>query len=229
MSKRSTTSSSKTNGTAIAYYRVSTTKQGASGLGLEAQRAAVEAYARTNALAIVSEYTEIETGTRKRKRPILRKALADASATDSTLLIAKLDRLARNVHFISGLMESGASFVAVDNPSVTPLTLHVLAAVAEQEAMMISSRTKAALDATKARGTKLGSPQNLTDEARALGPEANRDAAIDAMRPATAYAKRLRSDGMTLREIANQMNEDGFRTREGKLFAAMQIQRLLKR
>ena len=155
---------------AVSYYRVSTARQGASGLGLEAQRASVTAYAKANGLAIVSEFTEIETGTRKKKRKVIYKELAAAKACDGVLLIAKLDRLARNVVFISTLMESGAPFVCVDFPQVTNLTLHILAAVAEEEARMISARTKAALKRAKARGTKLGAPQS--DASRAQLAEA---------------------------------------------------------
>ena len=227
MSKRNT--STNTTNTAIAYYRVSTAKQGASGLGLEAQRASVEAYAAAHGMQIVGEYTEVETGTRKRKRVEVYRAITEAKRLGCTLLIAKLDRLARNVHFISGLMESGVPFVAVDMPAVTPLTLHVLAAVAEAEAQMISARTKAALQIVKSRGVKLGTPENLTHEAKLSGAAANRAKAVHDSQQATCLAQHLHSTGNSLREIAYELNTNGFTTRTGKAFTAMQIKRMLDR
>ena len=142
--------------TFIGYTRVSTDKQAASGLGLAGQVTAIEGYAQSAGGRLLASYQETESG-RNNDRPQLAKAMAHAKRIGATLIIAKLDRLARNVHFISGLMESGVQFVAVDNPAATPLTLHILAAVAEAEAAAISSRTKAALAAAKARGQKLGS------------------------------------------------------------------------
>ncbi len=145
----------------VAYLRVSTDKQGRSGLGLEAQRAAVVRHAAASAGgSIIGEHVEVESG-RKKDRPQLAAALADCRARRAVLVIAKLDRLARNVHFVAGLMESGVEFVASDMPTVNRLTVHILAVVAEEEARMISARTKAALDAAKARGVKLGNPHLL--------------------------------------------------------------------
>ena len=135
----------------IPYYRVSTKKQGASGLGLEAQVASVNSYAIAGAHKIIASYQEIETGKRS-DRPELAKAIMHAKRAKATLIIAKLDRLARNVHFLSGLMEARVDFVCCDNPHANRLTLHILAAVAEDEARAISERTKAALAAYKARG-----------------------------------------------------------------------------
>src|SRR3954466_1761959 len=156
----------------VAYYRVSTAKQGASGLGLEAQREAVAGYLNGGNWQLAAEFTEVESG-RKNDRPELAKGLALCRRIGATLIIAKLDRLARNVAFVSNLMESGVEFVAVDFPTANQLTIHILAAVAEHEREMISARTKAALAAAKARGTKLGNP-NLTDAARAKGREVAR-------------------------------------------------------
>ena len=133
----------------VAYYRVSTAKQGASGLGLDAQRAAVATWAAANGAAVLAGYTEVESGKRA-DRPELRKALAHAKRSRATMVIAKLDRLSRNVHFLSGLMESGVDFIACDNPHANKLTIHILAAVAEDEAKRISERTKAVLAAYKA-------------------------------------------------------------------------------
>lgn len=141
----------------IAYYRVSTTGQGESGLGLEAQRMAVQAYLAANAGAeLVAEFTEIESG-KKKNRPELAEALKLCKRRKATLIIAKLDRLARNVHFISGLMESRVDFLACDNPHATRLMVHMLAAFAEHEREMISQRTKEGLKAARARGAILGS------------------------------------------------------------------------
>ena len=139
----------------VAYFRVSTDKQGVSGLGLEAQREAVSRHVAIAQGVIVAEFQEIESGKRN-DRPQIAAALAACRLRRATLVIAKLDRLARNVFFISSLMESGVDFVACDNPHATRLTIHILAAVAEHEREMISQRTKAALAAAKARGKKLG-------------------------------------------------------------------------
>lgn len=134
------------NGHYIAYYRVSTTRQGQSGLGLEAQQQAVKQYLNGGNWQILAEFTEIESGKRN-DRPKLAEAIALCKRLQATLVIAKLDRLARNVHFISGLMESGVEFVAVDNPNANRLMLHMLAAFAEHEREQISRRTKDALAA----------------------------------------------------------------------------------
>lgn len=212
---------------AVAYYRVSTQKQGHSGLGLEAQKASVTAYAQAQGLNVVQEFTEVESG-RKKNRPQLQAALEQCRRTGARLLIAKLDRLARNVAFISALMESGVEFTAVDMPEADRLTLHVMAAVAEREAELISSRTRAALAARKARGLSLGT-NNLTPENRAKGPEAIKDAARQATRQATAFAQTLRGQGATLAAIATTLNESGFTTRTGAQWTAMQVKRILDR
>src|SRR5216684_5761135 len=147
----------------IAYLRVSTDKQGHSGLGIEAQRKAVNDYLDGGHWQLLAEHVEVESGKRA-DRPQLQAALAHAKATGATVVIAKLDRLARNVAFIANLMESGVEFTAADMPMANRLTVHVLAAVAEHEREAISARTKAALAAAKARGQKLGNPNG----ARAL-------------------------------------------------------------
>lgn len=139
----------------IAYYRVSTTRQGRSGLGLEAQQSAVLTYLDGKSCTLLKEFTEIESGKRS-DRPQLAAALAACRLYKATLIIAKLDRLARNVAFVSTLMEAGVEFVAVDFPQANRLTIHILAAVAEHEAKVISDRTKAALEAAKKRGVVLG-------------------------------------------------------------------------
>src|ERR1700682_3493913 len=160
----------------IAYYRVSTIRQGTSGLGLEGQETAVRTHARTSGGIVLRAYTEIETGTRA-DRPELTNALSDCKRSKAVLCIAKLDRLARDVHFLSGLMKAGVGFVCCDMPSANPLTLPIMAAVAEDEAKRISERTKAALVAFKARGGVLGAARpgahRLTGGAN---PEASRKA-----------------------------------------------------
>src|ERR1017187_6457265 len=138
----------------VGYQRVSTKGQGESGLGIEAQESAIQAYARQTGAKVVAMYTEVESG-KLADRPELLKALAHARRSKATLVVAKLDRLARNVAFLSALMESKGAFIACDNPQANRLTLHILAAV-ENEAKAISDRTKAALAAYKARGGKLG-------------------------------------------------------------------------
>ena len=214
---------------AIAYYRVSTAKQGQSGLGLEAQRASVLAHARSQELDIVAEFTEVETGTRKRRRPQLEAALEHTRKVGGVLLIAKLDRLARNVAVVATLMESGVRFVAVDMPEADNLTIHVMAAVAEREAQLISARTKAALAARKARGLKLGKPENLTLEARKKGAAASRQRAVQDMRSVAAYAAALREQGLSLRAIAAQLDQHGFQTRRGGTWSPTQVKRVLDR
>lgn len=142
---------------AICYLRVSTARQGQSGLGLEAQRAALQAYAGAAGMAFVAEYVEVESGKRD-DRPQLAAALAACRLHRAQLVIAKLDRLSRNLKFIATLLDSGADVVCCDMPSANRFTLHIMAAMAEHERELISQRTKAALAAAKARGTKLGNP-----------------------------------------------------------------------
>lgn len=213
---------------AVAYYRVSTQKQGQSGLGLEAQEASVKQFAVSNGLELVAKFTEVETGTRKKRRPQLEAAMAEARRLNALLLIAKLDRLARNVHFISGLIESGVQFKAVDMPEADNLTIHILAAVAEKEATMISQRTKAALDARRARVGEWRR-SGMEDEARQVGAEANKENAIKAYQHVAFTAKLLRDSGLSYDHIAKRLNANGFKTRQGKKFHAMTVQRILDR
>lgn len=203
----------------VAYYRVSTAKQGASGLGLEAQQAAVLAHCQGTPLAA---FTEVESGKRA-DRPQLAAALALAKREKATLVIAKLDRLARDVHFISGLLKSGVDIVAVDMPAANKFTLHIMAAVAEQEAEAISARTRAALAAAKARGVQLGR------HAATLNAEAS--AAADAYASSlTATLDALRLEGIhSVRETAAALNARGIRTRRGSQWHATSLQRLLER
>jgi DNA invertase Pin-like site-specific DNA recombinase len=222
----------KESGKAIAYYRVSTQRQGQSGLGLEGQRASVEQYAKANNLSIIEDYTEVETGTNKRNRVEIEKAIASAKRNRATLLIAKLDRLSRSVSFTAALMDSGAKFVAVDMPQANDLTIHILAAVAQAEAKAISERTKAALAAAKARGVVLGNPANLTNEARQKGRESQRHDARQDYHQITGYVKLLRKQGdpaTSYDKIAKRLNAEGHRTRQGKPFQAMTVYRIVQR
>jgi DNA invertase Pin-like site-specific DNA recombinase len=200
----------------IAYYRVSTQKQGVSGLGLDAQKQAVSQFVRSEQL--VGHYTEIESGKHDKNRPMLAAAMADAKKRKAVLIIAKLDRLARNVHFISGLMESGVEFIAVDMPTANRLTIHILAAVAEHEAQMISVRTKAALAQAKLRGTVLGNPR-LAD-ARVLAASANRGHVASEV---VSLMKEARAAGLTLRAIAAKLNKLGLRTTRGSEWHARTV------
>ena len=207
----------------IAYYRVSTDRQGRSGLGLDAQRAAVAGYlvGRGDPLA---EYTEIESG-RKNDRPQLAAALALCRQKRARLIIAKLDRLARNVAFIANLMDSGVEFVACDMPEANRLTLHILAAVAEHEREMTSKRTTEALAAAKARGTRLGNPRPA--EAAAQGRavvSAHLATYRDQVRPVIAE---LHAQGLGLRAIAREMNRRAIPTARGRLWEAAQVRNLL--
>jgi DNA invertase Pin-like site-specific DNA recombinase len=224
----------------VAYYRVSTKKQGQSGLGLEGQIAAVAEFARRNGGSVVYGYTEVESGKRS-DRPELAKAVAHARRSKAQLVVAKLDRLARNVAFTSALMESGADFVACDNPHANRLTIHILAAVAEDEAKRISDRTKAALAAAKARGTKLGSARPGhwdgredkrragLERARQSAAQTVREAAQDAYRDLFDTVKEWRAAGRTLQQIADSLNAKGQTTRRGKLWTPTQVSRVLKR
>ena len=214
---------------AVAYYRVSTQKQGASGLGLEAQQDAVQAHAARAGLTIIQTFTEIETGTGKRQRTEIHKAIAAAREQGAVLLIGKLDRLARSVSFISSLMDAGVDFVAVDMPDANRLTVHIMAALAEHEARLISTRTKDALQQARKRGKKLGSPENLTQEDRLSGARANREQALKDDRKVSGYINELRSRGQSLRVIAARLNDEGFRTRRGRMWSPAQVKRVVER
>jgi len=217
----------------IAYFRVSTKKQGDSGLGLEGQEAAVRAFAQQRGGKILGSYTEVESGKIAERRE-LNKALAHARRSKAILVVAKLDRLARNVSFLSALMDSGVEFVACDNPHANRLTIHILAAVAEDEARRISERTKAALAAYKARGGKLGASRpecrTLTDDARKRGAQragvVAKAAAAEAYHDIEPFLAELLKQGLSLRAIARKMTEMGHTTRGGKEWNHIQVRRV---
>lgn len=215
----------------IAYYRVSTARQGRSGLGLAAQRAAVLGYLNGGSWTLVEEFTEVESGKRS-DRPQLAAALAACRLHRATLVIAKLDRLARNVAFVSTLMESGIEFTAADFPQANRLTVHILAAVAEHEAKAISDRTKSALAAAKARGVTLGGYRGRSgtsadlERARAVRTAAANQRAADLTGTITA----LRNAGVTSQgAIAEGLNARGITAPRGGAWSAVQVRRVLER
>ena len=204
----------------IAYYRVSTNKQGKSGLGLEAQQAAVATFTKSRGYQIIGEYTEVESG-KKKSRPKLQEAIKLAKRHKAKLIIAKLDRLARNVHFISGLMESNVDFVAVDMPTADRFMLHVYAAMAEEEGRRISQRTKAALAVAKARGVVLGKNGKL------LAEKNKREALIFARQMAPIIEK-IKSEGhTTIRSITIELNRRSIPSRENVKWHLSSVARII--
>lgn len=209
------------DGKFVAYYRVSTQRQGQSGLGLEAQRKAVADYLNGGAWKLVGEFTEVESGRRK-NRPQLAAALEMARQQKATLVIAKLDRLARNVAFVANLMDSKVEFVAVDFPQANRLTLHILAAVAEHEAKVTGERTKAALQAAKARGVELGR------NGKALARE-YRSAALQRASGLSDMVRELQATHPTVRALAKALNDRGVPTPKGGAWHVSSVHRLLRR
>jgi DNA invertase Pin-like site-specific DNA recombinase len=207
-------------GAFVAYFRVSTDRQGRSGLGLEAQQKAVGDYLSGG--QIIAEFIEVESGKRN-DRPELGRALAACRRHKAKLIIAKLDRLSRNLAFIAALMDAGAEFVAVDNPNANKLTLHILAAVAQHEREMIGERTKAALQAAKARGIRLG-----RNAAERLAP-ANRQAAIDRAGALAPIFTELRAAGLSARAMAAELVARGVPTPSGAKWHAQTVLRALAR
>jgi DNA invertase Pin-like site-specific DNA recombinase len=213
----------------IAYYRVSTTKQNESGLGMEAQKAAVRTFLKCDD-CIIDEYTEVESG-KNNNRSQLKTAIAQAKATGSTLVIAKLDRLSRSVGFLFTLKEAGVDFVCADMPELTTITLAVHAGVAQHERELISQRTKAALQAKKAQGHKLGTPANLTEDARLKGLEVRRSKALNSKenKQAIHVIQSEKKEGKSFREIVDKLNELGYVTSQGKAFGVSSVHKLYKR
>lgn len=224
------------NGKFVAYYRVSINAQGASGLGLEAQKDAVSSFLNGGDWEVVEEFVEVETGKGKdalSKRHQLKAALDVCRKTGAKLLIAKLDRLARNVHFITGLMEeakgngkNAVKFVACDMPDANDLTIHLMAAFAEHEAARISERTKAALAMAKQRGVRLGAAGSKNLRANVQERKAKAD----------AFAEKLRSlidgfsaQGLTQRQMVETMNGLGIKSAGGGQWSLVQLQRVITR
>lgn len=220
---------------AVAYYRVSTAAQGRSGLGLEAQREAVESLCAARGWDLVAPpFTEIESGKRA-DRPELTKALHRAKVTGATLVVAKLDRLSRNVAFLAALQDSGSPFIAADMPEANELTVHIMAAVAQAERKAISRRTSEALQAAKARGQKLGNPNGAASLRRA---GQGNHASVDAIQLAAAkraadlapVIEDMRARGISsLEKLAAALNDGGFVTARGGRWHASTVGKLMAR
>lgn len=223
----------------VSYRRVSTNEQGQSGLGLEAQSAAIQRHIASVGGSLLADYTEVESG-RNCERIELSRALAHAKRSKATLIIGKLDRLSRNAAFLMKLLDAGVELLAADNPSVNRLTLQILAVLAENEARTISERTKAALQAAKARGTKLGSAregawqgmehvrQAGLIKARKVAMEVRQKNKIAAYADIIPEMKAMYQSGKTLKQVAESLNESGHTTRRGKQWSPMQVHRVLK-
>lgn len=218
------------NGTFISYLRVSTARQGQSGLGLEAQRKAVADYLNGGQWNLVAEFVEVESG-RNTSRPKLLEALAACRVHGATLVVAKLDRLSRNAAFLLNLQNAGVKFVAADNPQVNQMVVGILAIVAEEEAKAISRRTKEALAAAKARGAKLGSPVGLTSEAIqhgiAASLEARREAAAQWCNDVRPIVARHFEEAGSYSGAARRLNEGGVPARRRGRWTATQVSRVL--
>jgi DNA invertase Pin-like site-specific DNA recombinase len=216
----------------IAYLRVSTGQQGKSGLGLDAQRAAIEAFAQANGLNIVAVHTEVETGKGADaldRRPILAKALAEARKAKAAVVVAKLDRLSRDVAFIAGLMAQRVPFIVAElGVDADPFMLHIYAALAEKERALISSRTKAALAQKKAQGVVLGNPRAA--EASVLGNEAQRASADAFAANVLPLIREIQGTGVkALAEIAHVLNARGVKTARGGAWHASSVRNILLR
>lgn len=218
-------------GNYIAYLRQSTTKQERSGLGVEAQRDIINSFIKEG--VILAEYVETESG-RKSDRPKLQEALALCRKTNSILIVAKLDRLSRNVAFTSKLLESDVEIIFCDFPQANRLILHIISSIAEYEANLISQRTRQSLKAKKERGVKLGKSENLMnkhDEAVARSNQTNRIKAknnANNMR-AVALLRSMIKEGLTISQMTKQLNEQGFVSSKGCKFQIVQVQRLIQR
>jgi len=216
----------------VAYYRVSTAKQGRSGLGLDAQRKAVADYLAGGCWDLVGELVEVESG-KVDRRPQLEAALARCDLTGATLVVAKLDRLSRNVAFLAALQDSGTSFVAADLPEANELTIHIMAAVAQAERKAISRRTKEALAATKARGTKLGgfrgNPHDLLAGPAASAAKRSSSAQARAIKVMRQIEAIRRSGAVSLRQIAAGLNAAGITASRGGEWQASQVKAVIER
>jgi DNA invertase Pin-like site-specific DNA recombinase len=218
---------------AVAYLRVSTQRQQRSGLGIEAQRAAIERFAATEGLAVISEYVEAETGKGADaldRRPQLAAALATARAARCFVLVSKLDRLSRDVAFVAGLMAQRVPFIVAElGRDADPFMLHLFAALAEKERRLISERTRAALQAKKAAGAKLGNPANLS-AAGLAGRTAQVQAAAEFAARVLPVLKTVQKAGATtLAEITEGLNERGVRSAGGGKWHRSAVRNLLTR
>lgn len=206
----------------VTYFRVSTDKQGRSGLGLDAQREAVSQFLAMRTASVIAEFTEIESG-RKDDRPKLKEALAICQRSKATLLIAKLDRLARSVSFVAGLMDGDTDFLALDLPHASRFVLHIMAAVSEHERQIIGERTKAALAAAKATGVRLGI------NGHRLAAVHKAEAAACAVEIRGAVMAGLDAGARTTRQIADHLNAADVPSRQGSRWHPASVARLLRR
>ena len=221
----------------VAYYRVSTGKQGRSGLGLEAQSEAVRSYLNGGSWELVAEFTEVESGKRHENRPKLQEALELCKLTGATLIVAKLDRLSRDAAFLLTLQNAGARFVCADMPDANSLTVGIMALVAQQEREAISTRTKAALAAAKARGTKLGGsraappPPPPSAVGNVASARVRTAKSIDHAKSVMNEVERARAGGaQSLRQIAAVLNDRGINTpRAGGKWQAAQVKAVIER
>ena len=221
----------------VVYLRVSTVRQGESGLGLEGQQAAIDAFVKQNGGTVLARYVEVESAKSDNNRPQLQAALSHCRLANAVLIVAKIDRLARNTFFLSQLQESKIEFLCCDNPHATRMVLTILMAVAENELTLISNRTKAALKAYRDRGGKLGSQREngkkLTLEASKRGAQRAGVVARELADSAYLHLKPQLLDwknaGLSLRAIATRLNEMGHCTRRGKSWSAQQVQNVLDR
>ena len=210
----------------VTYYRVSTQRQGKSGLGLDAQKKTIEDYLNGGNHEVLEEFIEVESGKGSNAlalRPILREAIECAKKNKAKLLIAKLDRLARNVHFVSSLMESKVDFVVADMPEANALTIHLLSAVAEYERELISKRTTEALAAAKRRGVKLGNPNLKADNKKRT------KTAQDFAKKLKPTLKAYKDQGMSQRAIVEELNSVGITAPRGGEWKLIQVQRVMNR
>lgn len=228
------------NGKFVTYYRVSTQRQGQSGLGLDAQRESVRQHLNGGSWKVVAEFTETESGRKSDdQRPQLAAALAACKQQGAVLLVAKLDRLARNVHFVSGLMQAGVKFVAIDLPEANDLTIHIMAAFAEHEAKRISQRTKDAIASKKARvesGTDKGGQTVWSEAWGAAGPANLKRNIEERQQSADDFALKMRreiegmkADKLSQRQMVEELKRNGHMTVTGKAWSLTQLQRVIAR
>ena len=218
------------SGNFVTYLRVSTSRQGQSGLGLEAQRKSVSDHLNGGSWNLLKEFVEVESGSRN-DRPELAKAMALCRLRNATLLIAKIDRLSRDAHFLLGLQKAGVRFIAADMPEANEMVVGIMAVVAQAERKMISKRTKDALAAVKARGVKLGGARGavLTDKIRAAGQAAKTAKAVARTADLEPIIADIRAGGaVTLRQIAAELNERSIPAPRGGAWSPVQVQRVAK-
>lgn len=213
---------------AIGYMRCSTAKQGRSGLGLEAQRKSIRDFCEKEGIELLDEFTEVASG-KNDDRPVLKEALRTAKKQNCYIVVSKLDRLSRDVHFITGLMSHTVPFIVTElGKDVDSFTLHIFAALSQKERELISQRTKQGLSAAKVRGVVLGNKKNLP-EAQKLGVETNKAIADDFATSIWEVIKPMYQEKMPLRQIAIRLEELGVSTARGGVWTAAQVSNIVKR